>query len=85
MATDRRWEFPLPEGSSRKRLTLRFKSISGLAPTVLNATSQSVRQEYLSWGNNGIEDYIDMTGAFPQGPWLPLYLVWTPSALITGK
>ena len=51
------------------------------APTTANATTQSVRQEYVSWGNNGIEDYIDMTGAFPQGPWLPIYLVWAPAAL----
>jgi hypothetical protein len=38
------------------------------------------RQEYLSWGNNGIEDYADMTGAFPQGPWLPVYLVWASTS-----
>jgi hypothetical protein len=36
----------------------------------------------VSWGNNGIEDYIDMTGAFPQGPWLPVYLVWSPSSSV---
>ena len=77
----RRWEFPLPAGSGGQELRLAFRSISGLAPTALNATTQSVRQEYLSWGKNGIEDYVDMTGAFPQGPWLPVYLVWTSNTL----
>ena len=61
----RRWTFDLPRGA--RELRLEFQSIAGLQPTKLNATTQAVRQEYLSWGNNGIEDYAQMVGPFPQG------------------
>ena len=38
---------------------------------------QSLRQEYLSFGNDGVEDYAQMVPPLPQGPWGATYLVWS--------
>ena len=68
----RRWTFPLPSGSEEERngapreLSLVFEPTQQFGLNVgcsrASAAAQSVRQEYLSWGNNGIEDYAQMNG-----------------------
>ena len=97
----RRWTFPIPPGhrgqyeQAPRELLLEFQPTQqfGLGKTAMNAgcshapaAAQSVRQEYLSWGNNGIEDYAQMNGTFPQGPWQSVYLVRSDgdAPLITG-
>ena len=87
----RRWTFPLPSGSEEERngapreLSLVFEPTQQFGLNVgcsaASAAAQSVRQEYLSWGNNGIEDYAQMNGdGHPHtplllSPLLPTYIV----------
>ena len=83
----RRWSFPLPAQRQQhlplrpaaRELSLEFQPTQQFGLNVgcsrASAAAQSVRQEYLSWGNNGIEDYAQMNGTFPQGPWQSVYLV----------
>ena len=90
----RRWLFPLPTTPSQDpqnaTLELRFHSTWPFQPIgnhpghwhKKNASVLGLRQEYLSWGDEGIEDYAMMSGTFPQGPWLPTYVVEVPSAAI---
>ena len=91
----RRWAFPIPSGHKKagRVLSLEFEPTRPFSyPTGrwggcsrAGAAAQSVRQEYLSWGNRGTEDYAQMNGTFPQGPWLSVYLVHSDesSPLIT--
>ena len=67
----RRWTFPLPAATEEamgapRLLSLEFEPTQQFGLNVgcsrASAAAQSVRQEYLSWGNNGIEDYAQMNG-----------------------
>ena len=67
----RRWTFPLPAPTEEamgapRLLSLEFEPTQQFGLNVgcsrASAAAQSVRQEYLSWGNNGIEDYAQMNG-----------------------
>ena len=68
----RRWTFPIPaataeeKGAAPRVLSLEFEPTQQFGLNVgcsrASAAAQSVRQEYLSWGNNGIEDYAQMNG-----------------------
>ena len=87
----RRWSWPLPTQLSPESalgaptLALEFESVLplGSAHDVGHCSGgqpQSLRQEYLSWGNDGVEDYAQMVPPLPQGPWLSTYLVWSSVA-----
>jgi hypothetical protein len=77
----RRWTFPIPaaiedEQAALRVLSLEFEPTQQFGLNVgcsrASAAAQSVRQEYLSWGNNGIEDYAQMNG--DPHPHTPLLL-----------
>ena len=87
----RRWSWPLPTEMSpapalgAPMLALEFKSVLPLGSAhdighCNGGQPQSLRQEYLSWGNDGVEDYAQMVPPLPQGPWLSTYLVWSSAA-----
>ena len=88
----RRWMYRIPAGTGE--LELRFSSIQPVSPCMWqplcgkfkpSAASTSVRQEYLSWGNTGVEnDYQPLKGAFPQGPWLSVYMVANSKGINSG-
>eukprot|EP01048_Picozoa_sp_COSAG05_P024764 COSAG05_NODE_5979_length_1046_cov_3.287223_1_plen_289_part_01 len=70
----RRWTFSIPtttEEEKERVLSLEFEPTQQFGLNVgcsrASAAAQSVRQEYLSWGNNGIEDYAQMNG-YPLPP-----------------
>lgn len=85
----RRWSWPLPSPAKAtpavRTLALEFESVLPLhaqnrGDGCGGGQPQSLRQEYISWGNDGVEDYAQMVPPLPQGPWLNTYLVWSSVA-----